>query len=374
MPLSGGQAFDFRDRHKTPMPSATGTTAHTGALSAVQNSQASAEAAGKGVISQLQEFIQCSKEYKGKQGHSILQWDFEEGKDQANSIEFRATVKFVLDGVPHHAVGHWMSSKSAAKRDVAERALRLFVGTWGAEVLQAENVQQPVQQQENFDATHVASGVDAAQLQRDTNLNSAQLRGHLNATQAGREESAEKDVQMLDAFLRSLPASGGVTPRWEVCWGPEQKRCQAIVEVQLHGVAHKFMGEAVGKDRCNAENIEAAARRSTACRTLWYLQCPGYADNYEPDLHCEALTAPEIPAAPKNWIPVAEESSAQVAGQNSWDGGRQMIPKQPQGEQPQQTPVQGRERSKAFKIVDPRSGREVTKREGRRAHARGLSS
>merc|ERR1712136_176230 len=43
---------------------------------------------------------------------------------------FRATVAFMLDGVPHHVAGGWERSKKTAQRDAASRALGLFVGRW----------------------------------------------------------------------------------------------------------------------------------------------------------------------------------------------------------------------------------------------------
>jgi len=41
----------------------------------------------------------------------------------AVTLEFRATVSFILEGVPHHAAGAWHTSKKTSQRDAAERVL-----------------------------------------------------------------------------------------------------------------------------------------------------------------------------------------------------------------------------------------------------------
>merc|ERR1712196_23535 len=52
------------------------------------------------------------------------------------ALEYRATVTFYLEGVPHHAAGIWQASKKRAQRDAAHRVLSFFVGRWGDELLQ----------------------------------------------------------------------------------------------------------------------------------------------------------------------------------------------------------------------------------------------
>lgn len=249
------------------------------------------QASDKGVISQLQEFIQGSKDWKGPAGRSVLQWAYDERKDKAGASEFRATVTFVLDGVPHHVVGEWKSAKHLAKRDLAERALRLYVTTWGEQLLQERHLQSAIQ-----------------------------LLGDGGATQAGR--SAVGKGQSLEHFLQTLPGYGDAVPRWSFSWtrGENQNLCcQAIVEVVLHGVAHKFMG-------AKCENQDEA-KEDTAERTLWYLQCPGFEDKYEPDPHSDAARAKIIPAPPCGWTKdMFDESSAKILATNAKaNGGPQKI-------------------------------------------------
>jgi len=68
---------------------------------------------------------------------SVLQWEFST-RMCGSSLEFRATVAFLLDGVPHHVAGIWKLSKKLAQRDAAERALELYAKVDG-EALEQEN-------------------------------------------------------------------------------------------------------------------------------------------------------------------------------------------------------------------------------------------
>merc|ERR1719159_743783 len=87
-------------------------------------------ARGGGPISRLQEFVQSDRRYPVSSHRPILSWDFDTRMANAVTLEFRSTVSFVLEGVPHHAVGSWQSSKKGAQRDAAERVLGLLIGMW----------------------------------------------------------------------------------------------------------------------------------------------------------------------------------------------------------------------------------------------------
>ncbi|CAK0885373.1 unnamed protein product [Prorocentrum cordatum] len=80
----------------------------------------------RGPISQLQEYVQeASTAFALPANCSVLQWNLSTRASSAN-LEFRATVAFILQGVPHHVAGVWRPSKKAAQRDAAERALELY--------------------------------------------------------------------------------------------------------------------------------------------------------------------------------------------------------------------------------------------------------
>lgn len=218
--------------------------------------------AGHGAISQLQEFVQSSKMYPVAPHRQILQWSFRERMNDSTTLEFRATVAFLLEGVPHHVAGSWHTSKKVAQRAAAEQALGFFVGRWGS-----------------YSSDVEASAFAAVQ-------------------------EAASDVEVLEDYCRSLPHTGA--PAWSLervdTEGPGP--CRALVELQIHGVRHTFPGS---PKRC-AED----AREDTAQRILWYLACPGYDNVFEPDV--TILDAKVLQDPPEKWaVDPAQQVPQQVA-------------------------------------------------------------
>lgn len=211
----------------------------------------------KGYISQLQEFIQSSPDWKAPPNQRVLSWAFDERKGKRGQTEYRATVALSLDGIPHHMAGKWLNSKTDAKRDLAYRVLCLLVTEWSGQ-LQGHHVVQP--------------------------------RRH-SATQAGR--SAEEQMKELDVLLRASQSPGDAEPKWTFEWSAKEhpSQCQAIVEVTLLGTIHKFIGQ--------RQNSKAAAKLDTAKRTAWYLQFPGYEEEFEID---PKTAAQEPGKPPENWL------------------------------------------------------------------------
>merc|ERR1719443_1156367 len=125
---------------RAPPPKAAATNAAAGvaaprngpALPALDREGGGAAQAGHGPISQLQEFVQSSRAYPVAPHRQILQWSFQTRMADSVTLEFRATVAFLLEGVPHHVAGSWRTSKKLAQRATAEQALRFFVGRWGS--------------------------------------------------------------------------------------------------------------------------------------------------------------------------------------------------------------------------------------------------
>ena len=97
----------------------------------------------RGPISQLQEYVQeASKSTCALPANfSVLQWDLSTRASSAN-LEFRATVSFFLEGVPHHVAGVWKPSKKVAQRDAAERALELYVPKAEGEAAWEEEIEE----------------------------------------------------------------------------------------------------------------------------------------------------------------------------------------------------------------------------------------
>lgn len=221
------------------------------------------EVSGRGVISLLQEFVQCSKNFPTPQHRPILQWTFDTHMADNTNLEFRAQVSFLLDGVPHHVAGAWQQSKKLAQRDTAERCLGLFVGCWGAYLLQ----------------TTESTGPDV--------------------------DLQEDPVQALQKFCSTFRPCHGQGPTW--CIDMEAGRCKATAEINLLGVRHSF----AGTPACQVQE----AKEDTARRVLWYLQCPGYETLFEPDVQGVAAVAKEIPTPPSNWVTLSEDDESVQAAE-----------------------------------------------------------
>lgn len=221
------------------------------------------EVSGRGVISLLQEFVQCSKNFPTPQHRPILQWTFDTHMADNTNLEFRAQVSFLLDGVPHHVAGAWQQSKKLAQRDTAERCLGLFVGCWGTYLLQTT---------ESSDA--------AVDMQDDP-------------------------VLALQKFCSSFRPCNGQGPTW--CIDMEAGRCKATAEITLLGVRHSFAG--------SPAQHASEAKEDTAKRVLWYLQCPGYENLFEPDVQGVAAVAKEIPTPPSNWVNLSEDDESVQAAE-----------------------------------------------------------
>jgi len=218
--------------------------------------------ANKGVISVLQEFVQCSRQFSAPQHRPILQWSFDSRMTDFASLEFRGTVAFLLDGVPHHIAGTWHPSKKFAQRDTAERALAFFVGRWGEQLLLEQR--------------------------------------HLDKPSTNVSDSATSDVQVLENLCRSNTSYAGAVPKWNSC--VDGHGWSAQVEIPILGVPHKFAG--------TAKATADAAMQDAARRVLWYLQCPGYENAFVPDAEAPAVTAKEIPAPPAYWASDEAEGEA----------------------------------------------------------------
>jgi len=219
----------------------------------------------KGAISQLQEFVQGAKLFPMPPNCPVLQWDHDTRMTGA-SLEFRATVAFLLDGVPHHTVGTWKSSKKLAQRDAAERTLGLFVNRWGELMLQ----QQDLEQQQTLPLRSRLSGCDEQG----------------NTPHSGRVG----EMHALEDFCLKYPSSQAM-PNWSHRW--EGNLCQAFAEVHLLGVSHTFSGKL-------CENLDAAYA-DVARRVLWYLHAPGWEDAFEPDVEYVRTAAMDIPEPSPGW-------------------------------------------------------------------------
>jgi len=209
------------------------------------------ERSDQGSISLLQEFVQSSrKSVQAPPPHRrVLQWNFDSRTDPVTAyIEFRATVAFSLDGVPHHVLGAWKRAKKLAQRDAAEASLGLFAGLWSQQLVDLK-------------------------------------KGHVMHKKSLPSEVCGRSV--LDTFDQALPLF--VDSPFFVLRRKGGSH-QAVLHVQVMTVAHAFIGRP-----CVTEK---GAKEDVARRLLWYLQVPGFTDEFEVDIHRDAL---DIPMPPPGW-------------------------------------------------------------------------
>lgn len=228
------------------------------------NEQATGQTESAPVISTLQEFLQDSKTFRIPNQHSILQWDFEQCFVSSASNKFRATVSFLLEGVPHHVAGDWHNSKSGAKRDAAGRALGLFVSQWGSQLPQEGHVSQS-----------------------DLSPDSRNLLQNLSSE----GQADHPDVDTLINFCLRFPPCQQILP--QVSAVGEGDSFKGFAEISLFGVPHTLAGVPC-KDG-------GAARVDIARRTLWYLQCSGFSNQFEVDYETLVGGSGKIAPPPSEW-------------------------------------------------------------------------
>jgi hypothetical protein len=243
-----------------------------------QCSNTSHAASSKGAISMLQEYVQGSHTFHMPSNYSVLQWTFDSQMADAATLEFRATVAFLLEGVPHHIAGSWQPKKRDAQRDAAERALNLFVGRWGEQLLQRSQ--------------------DNLKQQFGSNL-----------------ECCRSNIELLEEFCQESSMCRDEALCWSISW--EANTCRATVGITVLNVAHQFAGSL-----CNSE---AEACADVAGKVLWYLQCPNFSSAYEPDPAAAAIVTRKIAPPPPHWahdsvsegaLEVAERKTAIMRVQN----------------------------------------------------------
>lgn len=216
----------------------------------------------KGAISQLQEFVQGAKLFPMPPNCPVLQWGYDT-RMPGMCLEFRATVAFLLDGVPHHVVGAWKHSKKLAQRDTAERTLGLFVNRWGELAVQEFQLGGEVHEYRWEEP---------------------------RATEAPEGEPLS-EVEALDDFCGKFVPEAVPRPRWSHTL--DGNLHQAFVEIKMFGVPHTFPGKTY--------DTKEAACADAARRALWYLQCPGYEELFEPDPEYVRAAAQTIPDASPSW-------------------------------------------------------------------------
>lgn len=240
------------------------------------------DSGSRGAISQLQEFVQSSKEFPIPVKCQILQWAPYARRMVGASLQFRATVAFLLEGVPHHILGGWRSSKKLAQRDAAERALNFFITVWGGK---SKHLMSPTHMHlMNTEHTHQTIGAptdrqSAADESHDAKVLKAYCCDKLTTASGGNLDDCGDD--------------GSSVPRWTLTpCGEKGERFEASVEFNLMSSPHMFGGPSC--------EDEASAVAATAKRVLWYLGVPGYTEMFEPNLN-HLASQKDLPAPTEGW-------------------------------------------------------------------------
>jgi hypothetical protein len=256
----------------------------------------------RGPISQLQEYVQEEgKLFRMPANCSVLQWEFA-SRMVGNSLEFRATVAFVLAGVPHHVAGVWMPSKKRAQRDAAERALGMYVKSGASPLHRAASSPTTASSASGTSTPKTVEEEDWATSVRTGSICWADWTG----LEADLEDGLQTEVDILKdhCFKKGSPP-----PVWSYKFD-DANGCQAFVEIKLQGVSHTFSGQ-----WCSDEEM---AEVDVAKRVLWYLQVPGSQDTFEPDFDFARAAAQKIPEPETtSWVKDSESEGEvqQVAEQ-----------------------------------------------------------
>jgi len=261
----------------------------------------------RGPISQLQEYVQEEgKLFKMPANCSVLQWEY--GTRMAGkNLEFRATVAFVLAGLPHHVAGVWMPSKKRAQRDAAERALGMYAkpGREGPVFLPRQGEKGSSSGTSTPRTTDSPTPkVDWATPPRAGSICWA------DCTDLELDQQSEDGLQSEVSLLRTHCFKQGSPPPVWSCQLDDARGCRAFVEIKVLGVWHTFSGQ-----WCPDEET---AEVDVAKRVLWYLQAPGLEDAFEPDWDFARAVAQEIPEpATTRWAKDNrdDETEVQIAEQ-----------------------------------------------------------
>eukprot|EP00747_Dinoflagellata_sp_TGD_P184025 gnl/TRDRNA2_/TRDRNA2_39331_c0_seq1.p1 gnl/TRDRNA2_/TRDRNA2_39331_c0~~gnl/TRDRNA2_/TRDRNA2_39331_c0_seq1.p1 ORF type:complete len:357 (-),score=69.67 gnl/TRDRNA2_/TRDRNA2_39331_c0_seq1:182-1252(-) len=231
---------------------------------------AAGESGETNAVSLLQEYIQGCSSFSPHT--KILSWNFDQQLEGEHTLQFRATVSFVFNDVPHHFAGGWQTSKKKAQRDTAERVRHY---------LAKRNNAKP-------EPTSVQA-VNHSRLPDD-------VLGELKAANMGEQLCGAASDAVLDWKIADrIAAESGVI------------EYRATVTFAVHGVPHHFGGA-----WCSSQEGGAiAAKQDTADRVLWY-----FGQSEDDFVYCDKPLSMRVPGQQTSVI--APPSDAPVGNtQNS---------------------------------------------------------
>jgi len=254
-------------------------------------------------VSLLQEYVQSCTAFSPHK--KILTWNFEQQLENETTLQFRATVSFMFNSIPHHFCGGWQSSKKKAQRDTAERVRHYL----------ARSFEQPEPGAADTTPRTPASGnpeghraaIDPCSLPevvveelwaafegRSGSLSSCGSRG-----EAGEDDASGLETKLRWQMEERSPLDVAGTSQSEVC--------RATVTFFIHTVPHHFAG-----GWCANAN---QARADTAERVLWYfgMRAEGFAAAADKPLPAPPLQQ-QAPVQPQPHVSSPSTSICSGAG------------------------------------------------------------
>lgn len=261
----------------------------------------------------LQEFVQFSKGFRVPPRCPILQWSYDTRMADFLTLQFRATVSFLLEGVPHHVAGEWHQSKKIAQRDTAERTLSLFVGCWGDYWQSMEGNLSPVRtcsllscSTRGSTPSTATGGTGRGELSLPSSPEGLAMAGIRSDDDS--ERNTQDELTLLEHRCRSFQTCDAPVPQWSI--KNIDGSFQACVEIELLGVPHKFFAGAY------ATKDEAC--RNTARRVMWYFSISEFESAFEPaDVHDVITSSGGLPV-PEQWASNdCEDDALEVAARKT---------------------------------------------------------
>lgn len=213
-----------------------------------------------GPISQLQELVQADKKHPAAPHQKVLHWEYQQKMPDGMTLEFRAVVSFQLEGVVHHALGDWCTSKKCAARDAAARVLGLLLGQ--------------------------SQGYPPRRFLGDVRLSDS------SAYRPSGQFLTDEEV--FEEFCATMEAG---SPMWEIHYPNasdsehQALTCSAHVKIHLFGAPHTFPGAL-----CSSEEV---AKQDVMRKILWYFKVSGYENAFH--LPSQRHSSAAICPAPRGW-------------------------------------------------------------------------
>jgi len=259
-------------------------------------------------VSLLQEYVQSCTSFSPHK--KILTWSFDQQLENDTTLQFRATLSFMFNNIPHHFCGGWQSSKKKAQRDTAERVRHYLARTFeqpepGAAANRERQQEEgsPVEPRSRPQTPGHRAAIDPTNLPKSVVEELwAAFEGRSRSASSGagaRDEGNEEECGAREAKLKWDIEDATSSPAAERDASGEA--CRATVTFYIHTVPHHFAGGWCA-------NVQEA-RCDLAERVLWYfgMRAEGFSAADRPSAQ------PPIPSPASMGFSPARHTSAGAA-------------------------------------------------------------